>query len=171
MTRATIALLLQGFRVTTPVARLSPSIQGVFNDDQDVYDSRRHNLRLNASPLLAVERRWRSNTQVSKINHPPRIIPLPNAYHDVVSSTRNAILTPNSVGRVTGQYLKLEASEEQQGVFFIAEDGSKFRAPMYVTIKPAQVILFIPPLLMQASTPCVSVPKYRAAKKKSAVAN
>ena len=56
------------------------------------------------------------------------------------------MLTPDSVGRVTGQHLKLEASDEQQGVFFIAEDGREIRAPMYVTIKPAQVIFTTPAL-------------------------
>ncbi len=64
----------------------------------------------------------------------------------MASGTRNATLTPNSVGRVTGRNLKLDANDPQQGVFFVAEDGTQTRAPLYATARPGEVVFTTPQL-------------------------
>src|SRR5699024_10157343 len=43
-------VLTNGYRVNTPLMRISASIQGVFNDEFDSFDSSRHYVRLNVNP-------------------------------------------------------------------------------------------------------------------------
>ena len=146
MTRATVALLNQGFRVTTPVAIISPTIQGVFAGKEDSYDPKRHAARLNANTYGLLEKRWRATSDFDRTESGGRIAPRLDDYHDVTTGTRNGALTPNSVGRVEGKNLKLDPEDPQQGVFFVAEDGTQTRVSMYVKVKPAEVIVATPDL-------------------------
>jgi hypothetical protein len=50
---------------------------------------------------------------------------VPQNYHDIPSETRNNTLTPGGVARLTGVNLKFAPDDPEQGVFFLAEDGTR----------------------------------------------
>jgi hypothetical protein len=69
MRQAAHSLLDRGFRVTGPLAILSPFMQGVFEGIGDSYDPGRHTVRLDAVPNPQLERAWRDTAIFTKIRH------------------------------------------------------------------------------------------------------
>ena len=65
--QAARTLLDQGFRVTGPLAVLFPTIQGIFEGQDDVFDPQRHRLQLSATPNQEFERAWQATAVLDKV--------------------------------------------------------------------------------------------------------
>lgn len=138
-------VLTDGDSINTPLMRINASISGVFSDDTDRFDASRHYVRLNVNPgsrmgTIAGD----INVEKVKADRPE---PTPSHFEDVASATSNDTLTPGGVGQLTGTLLKVDPAEADQGVFFIASDGTETRADTYVRNKPANLIFMIPDTL------------------------
>jgi len=135
--------LLAGYRVNTPVVNLGVSIKGTFNGLQDEFDRSRHLLGATATPGKLVRGGVRDQGRPEKRE---ARLPAPNPieYQDFGSETRNSVLTPGSPGQLTGRRLKFYPADEEQGLFFIAGDGSATRASMVMRNKPADLMFIVP---------------------------
>jgi len=65
------------------------------------------------------------------------------SYVDVASGARDRY-APASIGRISGDNLKLDASDAAQGVFFVAANGSETRAQVYSHIGSTRIDLLTP---------------------------
>lgn len=141
--------LEEGFSISTPLFRVSPSIQGVFDSSEDVFDRKRHMLRLNVF----------SGNRIAKIADTLKLQkvaakspqPDPTTFKDVSTDTLNQTLSPGSVGELTGSRLKIDPADNLQGVFFIAANGTETRVSTYIRNMPSNLIFVIPPSLVAGS--------------------
>jgi hypothetical protein len=62
-------LLNEGCIVTSPLAILNPTIQGMFNSEGDEYDPQRHRLQLTTIPSPDFERDWQATVTLIKVTH------------------------------------------------------------------------------------------------------
>ncbi len=136
--------LEKGYSINTPLINISPSITGVFNNWEDSFEGSRHKLHFKSSPgvlLKAVA----DSSKLHKIDRKKAII-------DIYSFTDHSIgqetdsLLPNGVGELKGKRLKMDTSDENQGIFLIAEDGTEHRVGVYVTNTDSTQIFQIPEL-------------------------
>lgn len=150
--RAVEYLLLDGKNVVTPIAVYRTAIQGLFVDEQDGFDPSRHAVRAAASAGARLRRAVRMGAQVNKL-HGVAPAPAPKRYCDIETGQDNAALTPGGQGRVLGLHLSFDPADPQQGVFFLAADGTAVRVERPpARNKPGEVILVVPALPAGAYT-------------------
>ncbi len=133
--------LKDGHSINTPLFKIGASVQGVFYEN-DSFDRSKHYVRLNVTPGGRIGE-IAPNIGVEKVEASS---PQPNlaSFKDVASDTTNETLTPGGVGELTGSRLKINPEEDEQGVFFIAEDGTETKASTLIRNKPSNLIFMIP---------------------------
>ena len=135
-------VLADGESVNTSIMRVTGSIPGVFNELTDRFDEARHYVRLNMNPGPRVKRAA-GNIEVEKIEA-DRPEPALKLFEDIASNTTNETLTPGGVAKITGSLLKVDPEAADQGLFFIASDGTATRSDTYIRNKPANLIAMVP---------------------------
>lgn len=139
---AIVQALKNGDSINTPLFRINASIPGVFFDRDDRYDPSRHEIRLNLNPGSRL-REAIELLSVEKVEPtPPR--PVLQVFRDIGSDTINELITPGSVGEISGRRLKMEPEDSDQGVFLIAADGTETRVETVIRNKLSNVIFTIP---------------------------
>ncbi len=58
--------------------------------------------------------------------------PVIDVFFEPVSKQENTVYVAGSVARLTGRFLSFDVNDPEQGVFFVAEDGTAVRAPAYL---------------------------------------
>jgi len=138
-------LLKMGFHIHLPFADFQLTIQGVFNGPTDEYDPRRHHVYVSITPGPRLRKAIRYGVQLTKDQQAPRV-PTPLEYFDLDSGTRNHLVTPGGVGRVTGNKLKFDPADPQQGIFFVDQDRHAFRVEPMIQVKAHELFFKVPPL-------------------------
>ncbi len=131
-----------GDRLQTPIFRTSTSIKGVFVDQTDTFDRSRHYIRLNITPGEHIGSIVEDLT-VEKIAA-TKARPVLELYKDFATDTLNETITPGSSGELRGSHLKVDPEDEEQGIFFIAADGTETKVDMIMRNMPANLIFMIP---------------------------
>jgi hypothetical protein len=136
-------LLLEGVNVTTPIANFKVGVRGVFNGPDDSFTPDRHqvNPTVSAGKRLRQEFQQKAQLRKQESNIPS---PRPEVYLDINSDTRNLTLTPGGMGHLIGHRLKFDAADLNQGIFFIAADGTEARVTIIGQIKPSSLMFVIP---------------------------
>ena len=136
-------MLLDGMNVTTPLANFSVSIRGVFNGADDRFDPARHRLRAVVRAGARLRKALQERGQAVKED---AVKPAPNPvdYIDLISGERNSTLTPGGMGRIIGNRLKFDPTDPQQGIFFIAEDGTEWRVATVGRNVPGELLFLVP---------------------------
>ena len=141
--QAVIAKFLEdGDIINTPLFRTSASISGVFDDQTDSFDRLRHYVRLNVTPGSRIGE-IAEDLSVEKVAA-TRIEPVLEIFKDFISDTQNDTLTPGGAAEIRGSHLKVDPAEADQGVFFIASDGTETRVDTIMRNKPANLIFMVP---------------------------
>lgn len=140
--RALQERLMDGFNVATPSARFRISLRGVFNGSDDGYDPARHQVDVSVSSDSELRDVIRKNATLEK-DVSLQAAPQPRDYVDIASDERNSILTPGSMGRVLGAFLKFDPTDEAQGVFFV-QDGTATRVTQIGRNKPGELLFVVP---------------------------
>lgn len=138
---AMIYLLKEGYTINTPLFKISPSITGVFTDENDVFDANRHqfNLNINAGDRLAVVPQLIKLKKVEATT----ALPLPKKLTDVGSGTQNSALTPGGVVKITGKRMKINPEAPEQGVYLV-HSKQTFKVASFVTSRPAELVFVLP---------------------------
>jgi hypothetical protein len=137
------SMVLEGKNVNTPAANYKASIRGVFDGPEDSFDPERHQLR----GAVSSGKRFRDTIEehgepVKREAVKPR--PNPLEYIDFTHEASNSTLTPGGMGQVVGHRLKFDPTDEAQGIFFVAEDGTETKVAVVGRNKPAELIFMVP---------------------------
>lgn len=136
-------MLLEGMNVNTPMANFGTSIKGVFNGRTDSFNASRHQISATISPGTRLRNAIAQRAQPSK-QEASKPTPNPLEYIDISSGTRNGILTPGSMGQIVGHRLKFKADDSNQGIFFIAANGTETRVTVIGRNMPADLMFMVP---------------------------
>lgn len=136
--------LAQGSAVTLPLVKLRPSIRGVFLNVNDAFDPSRHKITAAVSPGLLLARKMRGARTEKVPASPPG--PEINSFEDINSGSVDSVLTPGGIGRISGQYLKFDQSQEDEGVFFVNENDEETRVAVIASITDGQITFMVPQL-------------------------
>jgi hypothetical protein len=136
-------MVLEGYRVVTPLATFGAKIKGRFEHSEDSFNSARHKVEASVSAGTDIRRAVQEKAQLEQqeANKPQ---PRPEAFFDPISGERNGQVNPGRVGQVSGHRLKFDPADTSQGVFFIAADGNATRAAVVVMNTPRKIIFEVP---------------------------
>ena len=142
-------IIADGGAINSSLLKAQPSIAGVFHGASDVYDAKRHSVKINltagASVRKALEDVKLQKTQTAEI------IPFITEVSDVMSDTVNDQITPGGVIEIRGGRLKLATENTDNGVFLIDEAGQAVKLPKVMENKPARLIAIMPADLPQGT--------------------
>ncbi|MBI1879393.1 MAG: DUF4469 domain-containing protein [Chloroflexi bacterium] len=136
-------LLLDGFRIKTPLFNCGVSIKGNFDGQTDSFNSSRHWIEASVSPGPQLRRAIQTKAQPQKqlANEVrPRLL----EYTDLNSGERDSRLTPGGMGQLAGDRLKFDPTDTSQGIFFVAAAGSATRVEVVGKNTGAESMFLIP---------------------------
>lgn len=133
-------VLGNGKVVVTPFARFSPSISGVFNGKDDVYDSGRHKIKINCSVGKDIKAD-KENIMREKVKY-TIAQPIIDGFLNFATQENN-VLSPGGTAEISGELLKLDAMDTEQGIFF-SQNGTTARADVIIHNLPSKLIFNIP---------------------------
>lgn len=111
-------LLLDGFRVNTPLVNCGMSVKGNFDGQADSFSPSRNWIEATTSPGPQLRRAIQINAQAQKqlaSEVRPRLL----EYTDLNSGERDSRLTPGGMGQLAGDKLKFDPADTSQGIFFV----------------------------------------------------
>lgn len=138
-------ILLSGRGVITSFCEIKPGIRGVFINDDDVFDPKRHSLVLHAI-LRKDIRELAKQIKVKKVPVSDRL-PVPERFVDTATQRRDEVISNGMVGELKGSYLKFDPDDNEQGVFVIKADGSEIRCDNYIHNAKSKLLFYVPDTL------------------------
>jgi hypothetical protein len=137
--------LQRGCGFNTEFIKIRPVMPGVYNNDDDRYDSKRHKIKYRAS-LGKRYNHAADDVKVEKVT-PPSNLPLPATLEDVTSETVNETLTPGGTAVLTGIRLKFNQDDPQQGIFLTDSAKNEHRVEKILSHTGTKVIFLTPAVL------------------------
>jgi hypothetical protein len=134
----------EGNGFNTGLINAGPSITGKFNGVTDSYDHSRHNLRYGVNFSKSVRERI-GKVKMTKVQAPVTG-PIITAIKDSLSDLTDGTLSAGGVLDIAGSRLKVYPDIPEDGVYFIASDGTEYKASTLVENKPSRLIAMIPTL-------------------------
>ncbi|BDC96667.1 DNA-binding domain-containing protein [Treponema saccharophilum] len=133
----------EGSAINTPLFNTSLAIQGKFDNGDDVFDLRRHALKVNvaAGTVLKEAAGKVKLTKVQGTTSAPWITGVRDTLSD--AEDRSGNLKAGSVIEVTGAKLKFDNADGEQGVFLVG-GASEIRCTQVVENKPSKVLFVLP---------------------------
>lgn len=133
----------EGNTVNTPLFNTSLSISGVFVNGDDSFDPRRHTLKVNVTAGTALKEAA-AKIKLTKVQG-NSAIPWITGVRDTLSAAddTSGSLKAGSVIELTGARLKFDATDAEQGVFFVA-NGAETRCAQIVENKPTRILAVLP---------------------------
>lgn len=146
ITQAIVGILEEGHSIVTPLVNITSGVSGVFESEEDRFDSSRHKVRLNIS---AGKRLREINGSISPVIGSSGIRkPTLTRFYDNASETQNELITPEGGARLKGSFLKFDEEDDDQGIFFIdLSDNTEHRVDKpLLRNKPGELIFILPDL-------------------------
>ncbi|MGF7137816.1 DNA-binding domain-containing protein [Roseimarinus sediminis] len=137
-------VITEGYSINLPLCNGQPSISGVFSSPADSFDPNRHVLKYNLNPGLLIRDAIRE-IKTEKID-PTDKSPYIEQYIDVLSHTTNDVLTSKGIGEIQGSRIAFDATDEEQGIWLVATDGTATKVSTVAMNKPSKVIFMVPEL-------------------------
>jgi hypothetical protein len=136
-------LVLEGRNVITPVTNFGTSIKGNFSGQSDRFDPSRHQITATVNPGVRLRKAVEERARVVKQE---AVKPRPNLleYTDLNTVARNSTLTPGGMAQVVGHRLKFDPNDANQGIYFIAADGTETKVTIVGRNKPAELMFIVP---------------------------
>jgi hypothetical protein len=136
------AITADGETINTPLFNSHFSVSGVFDGAMDVFDPKRHSLKLHVS----LGTRLREALRKVKLEKTIAAEPVPHILEvkDIQSDTVNEKLTPGGVVKLGGGRLKFLQGEENNGVFIVDENGAEKKLSTIVENNPTHIIAVMP---------------------------
>ncbi|MFA8451372.1 MAG: DNA-binding domain-containing protein [Bacteroidales bacterium] len=116
-TETIIDTLSEGYTVSTPVMRISPTIRGIFLDKDDAFNPERHKIDFEITIGKALHFDT-SEINVNKVKA-ERKAPVIMKVSDYFSETINTKISPNGTMEISGLDLKINTEEKDEGLFFV----------------------------------------------------
>ncbi len=137
--------VVNGNFINLPIANIRSGISGVFTSATDDFDPARHALRATLSPGTLLNEKMR-NARLEKTLQP---LPSPVLleFLNINTNTTNAVLTPGGIGQIIGEELKFNPNNPQEGIFFIATDGTETKVQIIASRTEGKLVFAIPSTL------------------------
>ena len=131
-----------GKSVITPFANYRLSIKGVFNHSDDLFESSIHKVKINCSAgkNIKIDYDTLKLEKVRAESAHPEI----DKFIDYATQKENELISSTGTAEIKGELLKLDPEDADQGIFFIAGDGTEKRVEIYMRNKPSDIIFNIP---------------------------
>jgi hypothetical protein len=136
--------LKNGSFVNTPIVNGRPSVQGVFDSINALFDPAIHGKRASMSQGALVAAKMAE--AVLERTTQAIVMPTLLEFIDAKSKTSNNLLSMGSIGTILGDELKFNESNAAEGVFFIDSLGNATKAEVYSDIHEGEVKFVIPNL-------------------------
>ena len=133
--------LQQGYRINLDWINLALVIKGTF-DEGERFDPEKHKVKLQATEGKGL-------AKILKYFVPARLTkkgsrgPLLGTFTDLKTNSRE-VITPGGIGRLTGDRLKLDLDDQQQGLWLVAQDKSKLPISLFVENYPKKLTFYLP---------------------------
>jgi hypothetical protein len=134
----------EGNGFNTGLINAGPNILGKFNSVTDSYDHSRHQLRYGVNFSKDI-REVVSKVKMTKIQA-PNMGPLIVAIKDSISGLTDGTLSAGGALDIAGSRLKVYPDLPDDGVYFIASDGTEYKVTTLIENKPSRLIVMIPAL-------------------------
>jgi hypothetical protein len=119
-------------------------ISGVFTSITDSFDPSRHSIRATLSPGLLL------SEKMQKVRLEKTLQPLPSPvileFLNINTNTTNSVLTPGGIGQIVGEELKFNPNNPQEGIFFVAADGTETKVQIIASRTEGKLVFSIPTL-------------------------
>ncbi|UOB18415.1 DNA-binding domain-containing protein [Abyssalbus ytuae] len=138
------AITANGETINTDLFKTNFSISGVFEGATDGFDKSRHTIKINTNTGKVLKEAL-AKIQVEKITT-PEIIPHIIEVKDSISGSVNDHITSNGILEITGSLLKIEGDHPDNGIYLIAEDGTKNKVTTIADNKPGRLFAVLPTL-------------------------
>lgn len=135
-----------GNHVNLPVANFRPSITGVFASITDSFDASRHTRKGTISQGVLLSEKMQK-ASVEKILQPIRM-PVLLEYLDINTAATNSNLTPGGIGQIVGEELKFDISKAEEGIFFVATNGTETKVSVLASRTEGKLVFSIPTTLV-----------------------
>lgn len=141
------SLLLDGMRVNFGgLVELFPRVRGVFTGATDAFDAARHAVDVGANPGARIRKTVRDNAALVK-DEAVKPAPNPIEFRDIASDTSNGQVTPDNIGQLSGNRLKFDAAQADEGAYFVLVAlGTTTKVATVQKNKPSQLVFLIPTL-------------------------
>lgn len=141
--------LAQGKTISLDFIKIRFSITGVFNDVEDSFDTKRHqiNIKITAGKFL---KNLIPSLTLTKIKATPTSIEVDRVY-DFMSKTQDETITSGGMVRLLGQNLTIDLADTAQGVYLIANDGTETKVEFVQLISSGE-LMFQSPANMEPGT-------------------
>jgi len=140
--RVLVEQLFDDLASNLPLANFRPSIHGTFKPADDSFNTSRHHCRAIVSQGSLMGKLMRE-CRVIKVDHSKRM-PIIRQFRDIVSNKVNREITPGGMGQITGDALKFNLKNAEEGVFFVHADGEETRVSMFANHTEKKLIFSIP---------------------------
>lgn len=134
-------IIADGGVISTDLFSTSFSISGVFTNQADNFDPKRHvvNLNVNAGVLLKEAAKKAKPFKKEGGNTDPYITQVKDSFSGDTQSVK-----AGSIMEILGSRLKFDKTDGEQGVFVKASDGKEYRCSNVVETKPARAVVQLP---------------------------
>jgi hypothetical protein len=130
--------------VNLPLANIRVGISGVFTSITDSFDPSRHSIRATLSRGLLL------SEKMQKVRLEKTLQPLPSPvileFLNINTNTTNSVLTPGGIGQIVGEELKFNPNNPQEGIFFVAADGTETKVQIIASRTEGKLVFSIPTL-------------------------
>jgi hypothetical protein len=130
--------------VNLPLANIRVGISGVFTSITNSFDPSRHSIRATLSTGLLL------SEKMQKVRLEKRLQPLPSPvileFLNINTNTTNSVLTPGGIGQIVGEELKFNPNNPQEGIFFVAADGTETKVQIIASRTEGKLVFSIPTL-------------------------
>lgn len=126
------------------IGEIYPTITGVFNGGNDTFDAARHSLNIKAN----VARKTEKAVVEAGVEKVEAIKPAPSLINvtDLTTGNNQGAITPGGMIEIVGHRLKYDKTAADEGVFFIASDGSATKVDNnFVGVnRPSKLLILVP---------------------------
>jgi len=132
-----------GNNVVLPLAVIRPGIKGVFTSASDSFDSSRHVKRA----TIAAGTLLNEKMQAAQVEKTTGEAPSPELieFKDVNSGTTNSLLSPGGIGIITGEELKFNPENSDEGIWFVpVAEGDAVRVSVIASRTEGKLVFSIP---------------------------
>jgi DNA-binding domain/Domain of unknown function (DUF4469) with IG-like fold len=132
--------LRRGENISTPLFYISQDIQGEFASEDDGFDPSRHSVVFNISDTDALKK----IADEAKVQKVAAVKPMPifKSYVDHASGNSTSITSGNAA-TISGQRLKVDVADPQQGIFIIG-NGAETKVTTFIDNQPSTLTFLHP---------------------------
>ena len=133
--------LLEGHPIKTKLFKIRLKIEGVFDGAADLFDPKRHRVRVVITPSAFLQKHveglYPKRKMVSKYT------PTLSSISDL-GKKRIDELVPSRYFVLHGSHLYLDTTDPEQGIYLVDVQKQKVRVEEYAEVKPSSIIFLVP---------------------------